>query len=457
MSQTSLASTLSPHEHHTERDEEELKALVTRILDEAQSQGATAAEVGVGDEIGLTVAVRDEDIETVEFSRDRGFSITVYKGQRMGSTSTSDASDDAIEETVRAAIDIARYTEEDPCHGLADADRMATDFPDLDIYHPVELNVDVARDGALEAEQVAMDYDKKMFKSDGVRFGTGSSCGVYGNSHGFLQALRGSNHSLSVSVIAKSGNGMQRDYWYSSDRNAQKLETPQSVGERAAARALLRLDPRPIPTGSYPVIFDNQVAGSLIGHLMSALSGRALYRKASYLVDSLGRQVATDQLTLREHPHLCGAPGSRAFDGEGVATTEKTFVEDGIVTNYVLGSYSGRRLGMPTTGNASGVSNLELEADRQSFDELLRTMGTGLVVTELMGFGVNLITGDYSRGAAGYWVENGEFAHAVDEITVAAKMDDIYRYMTGFGDDVDIRSNIRTGSILIESMTVAAN
>lgn len=457
MSQTSLASNLVSHEHHTKKDEEELKALVTRILDEAQVQGATAAEVGVGDDIGLTVAVRDEDIETVEFSRDRGFSISVYVGQRMGSTSTSDASEEAIEETVGAAIDIARYTEEDPCHGLADADRMATEFPDLEIYHPVELNVDIARDGALEAERIAMEYDNKMFKSDGVRFGTGSACAVYGNTHGFLQALRGSNHSMSVSVIAKSENGMQRDYWYTSDRNAKKLDSPRSVGEKAAARALLRLDPRPIPTGSYPVIFDNQVAGSLIGHIISALSGRALYRKASYLVDSLGKQVATDRLTLREHPHLCGAPGSRAFDNEGVATTEKAFIENGVVTNYVLGSYSGRRLGMPTTGNASGVANLELEADRQSFDELLRAMGTGLVVTELMGFGINLITGDYSRGAAGYWVENGELTHAVDEITVAGKLDEIYRNMVGFGDDVDTRSNIRTGSILVESMTVAAN
>ena len=457
MSETSTALELQPQEHHTSANEEELKTLVSRILAEAKSQGATAAEVGVGDDIGLSVIARDGDVETVEFARDRGFSISVYVGHRMGSTSTSDASEEAIEETVRAAMDIARYTEEDQYNGLADADRMATEFPDLDIYHPVELDVDTARDSAIAAEQIAMDYDERMFKSDGVRFASGSSCGVYGNSHGFLSALRGSRHSMSVSVIAKSENGMQRDYWMTADRDLRKMDSPASVAETAASRTILRLDPRPIPTGSYPVIFENQVAGSLIGHVMSALSGGALYRNASYLVDSMGKQVAVEGLTLREHPHLRGASGSRAFDGEGVATTEKTFIENGIVTNYVLSSYSGRRLGMPTTGNASGVSNLEVETERQSFEDLLRSMGTGLVVTELMGFGVNTVTGDYSRGAAGYWVENGEFAHAVDEITIAGKLDEIFGNLAGFGDDVDTRGNIHSGSILIESMTVAAN
>ena len=444
------------NESHTTEDEESLKGFVSRILDEAKRQGADAAEVSAGDEIGLSVNVRSADLETVEFSRDRGFGITVYIGTCKGNTSTTDTSEDSIRESVEAAVSIARYTESDPYSGLADPDRLATEFPDLDLYHPQPMDVDRAQEDALAAESAALAFDARIFNTDGARIDASSACAAYGNSNGFLHASRGSRYSVLADVIAKSEQGMQRDYWYSTARNANDLETPISVGETAAQRVLMKLDPKPVPTGEYPVLFDSSVASGLIAHLMSALNGRSQYLKASYLLDSLNKLVATNKLTLREYPHLRGALGSRAYDSEGVATTEKSFVENGIVQNYVLSSYSGRHLNMPTTGNASGVCNLTVETDTKPVDEILKQMGTGLVVNSLMGQGVNIVTGDYSRGASGYWVENGEFVHAVDELTIAAKLGDMFNNMVAFGNDVDLRHTIRTGSILVESMMVAA-
>ncbi len=445
------------HEQHTAQDEEAMKSFVARILEEAKSQGATAAEVSAGDDVGLSVAVREGDLETVEFSRDRGFGITVFIGQQKGSTSTTDVEDDSIRESVRAAIDIAQYTEPDPYSGLADPELLATEFPDLDLYHPQEMDVEGATEDALTAETSAMEYDPRIYKIDGTRVASASSCSAYGNSHGFLHAERGSRYIISAGVIAKSEFGMQTDYWYTTSRNVTELETPEHVGETAAKRTLLKLDPRPIPTGEYPVLFDSSVASGLIMHMMSALGGRAQYLKASYLLDSMGKSVATSALTLREHPHIPGALASRSHDSEGVATREKSFVEQGVVQNYVLSSYSGRHLNMPTTGNASGVCNLTVEADLRPIEAIVKEMDKGLVVMSLMGQGVNPVTGDYSRGAAGYWIENGEFAHAVDELTVAGKLGDMFQNMVAFGSDVDLRHNVRTGSILIESMTVAAN
>lgn len=444
-------------EPHTREDEESLKGFVSRILDEAKQQGADAAEVSAGDDIGLSVVAREGDLETVEFSRDRGFGITVYVGNRKGGSSTTDTSEESIRESVRAAVNIARHTEPDPYSGLADPDRLATDFPDLDLYHPQPMDVDTAKESALVADSAAMDFDPRIFKTDGARIDAASSCAAYGNSLGFLNAERGSRYSMFADVIAKSDYGMQRDYWFSTARHADDLDSPTDVGETAARRALMKLDPRPIPTGEYPVLFDSNMASGLISHLISALSGRAQYLKATYLLDSLSKTVATNELTLREYPHLKRALGSRSHDSEGVATAEKAFVEDGVVRNYVLSSYSGRHLNMPTTGNASGVSNLTVEAKTQPIDEILKQMGTGFVVHSLMGQGVNIVTGDYSRGASGYWVENGEYAHAADELTIAGKLGDIFRRMVAFGDDVDLRRPVRTGSILVESMTVAAN
>lgn len=454
---TEVQPTEGPQEPHTKHDEEVLKGFVERILDEAKRQGATAAEVAAGDDIGLSVVVRSGDLETVEFARDRGFGITVYLDNKKGNSSTTDISDDSIRESVEAAVSIARYTEPDPYGGLADPDRLATEFPDLELYHPRSMDVDEAKESALIVESSAESVDSRIFKCDSSRVGAVSACVAYGNSLGFLHAERGSRYTMYADVIAKNDDAMQRDYWYSTSRNAAELDSPSSVGRTAANRALMKLDPRPIPTGEYPVLFDRGVASGLIGHLISGLGGRAQYLKSSYLLDSLDKQVTTDALTLRELPHLKGALGSRSYDSEGVATTEKTFVEQGIVRNYVLSSYSGRHLNMPTTGNASGVCNLTVEASFRPVEDILKQMGTGLLVQSLMGQGVNTVTGDYSRGAAGYWIVDGEFAHAVDEITIAGKLDDMFMHMVGFGDDIDLRHSIRTGSLLVESMTVAAN
>ena len=447
----------SQEESHTRNDEEALKELVARILKQAKQQGASAAEVSASDDVGLSVAVREGDLETVAFNRNRGIGISVYIDKQTGRTSTTDVSEESIRESVQAAINIARHTQPDPYSGLADPDRLAREFPDLDVYHPRPMDVEEATEQALIAESTAMAWDKRIFKSDGARISSDSACGAYGNSLGFLASSRRSRYSIFANVIAKTDSGMQQDYWYSTALNKEGLESPSSVGETAARRTVMKLDPRPVPTGEYPVLFDCTVAAGLISHMISALSGHAQYMKASYLLDSLNKPAATRNLTLREYPLLPRGLGSRSFDSEGVASEEKSFLEAGEVQNYVLSSYSGRQLGMPTTGNASGVCNLTLEAKQQPIEEVLKQMGSGLVVKSLMGQGVDIVTGDYSRGAAGYWVENGEFAYAVDELTIAGKLRDMFQNMVAFGDDVDLRHNIRTGSILVESMAVGAS
>ena len=388
--------------------ETDLKGLVGDILDEARRQGATAAEVSVGDDEGLTVVVRQRDIETIEFSQDRGFGITVYVGTRKGTATTSDSRPDAVRATVRAALGIARHTEEDDCNGLADAQRMATDLPDLDLHHPWQADADTLRDLALETEAAALDYDRRIVNSEGAEASTQRSCRVYGNTHGFMGAVTGTRHSVHCAVVAGDDAGMERDHWYSISRDPEDLESHVGVGQEAARRALARLGTRPIRTGNWPVLFSPRMAAGLIGHLVGAISGGALYRRASYLTDSLGKQVAARGVTLAEHPHLPKALGSAGFDGDGVATASKAFVQAGCLTRYVLGSYSARRLGMETTGNAGGVFNLALETDTVCPAALMREMGTGLVVTELMGQGVDLVSGHYSRAAAGVWVEDGE-------------------------------------------------
>lgn len=445
------------HHAHTSDDEVKLTKFVSRILEIAKNGGASAAEVTAGDDIGLEVKMRDGDLDTVEFSRDRGFDITVYRGNRRGNASTTDTREESINEAVGAALAIAEHTEEDSYSGLADRDRLAVHIPDLDLYRCDPMDLEQLKQAAHTAESTALDFDAKIYRSDGARASVSSSCVAYGNSLGFLHAYRASSSSLYTDVIAKSDNGMQRAAWFTMARQRGELDSPEKVGTKAAQHAIRKLDPRPIPTGEYPVLFDQTVAMGLIFHLLNALSGRPQYLKSTYLLNSLEKQVATPDLSLKEYPLLPGAMGSRAYDSEGVATSEKYIVKNGIAHNYLLSSYSGRKLGMPTTGNASGVCNLTVEAETSSISDILKQMDRGLVVTSLMGQGVNVLTGDYSRGASGYWVENGEYTHAVDELTIAGNLDDMYKNMVAFGDDVEIRRNIRTGSVLISSMTVAAN
>lgn len=438
------------------RDSESgLKSLVSDILAEAKRQGASAAEVSVSEDVGLSVTARKGELETVEFNQDRGFGITVYYGKRRGSASTSDSSGGAIEQTVEAARNIARHTEEDPWSGLADAELMPEVLPELDLYHPWSLDPAAAEKLALSCEAAGLGYDKRVVNSDGAQVGTQQSCRVYGNSHGFIGSYLGTRHSVSCMFIAEDASGMQRDFWYTMSRNPAELEDVEEVGREAARRATARLSPRKTATGSFPVVFSPQMAAGLVGHLMGAISGGALYRKASFLMDSLGEQVASPHLTIKEEPHLPGRVGSAGFDGEGVATWGKDFVANGVVENYVLSSYSGRKLEMPTTANAGGVFNLLVSGETRPLAQVYKAMGTGLLVTELMGQGVNSVTGDYSRGASGFWVENGEVTYPVDEITIASNLKDMYRDVILLADDVDERGNIRAPSILVGAMTLA--
>jgi PmbA protein len=437
--------------------ETRLRTRVEEILEEARRQGASSAEVSVSEDVGLSVTVRMRELESVEFNHDRGFGITVYYGQRKGSASTSDSSTEAIRETVEAAANIARHTQEDACAGLADADRMASEIPALDLYHPWTLDVAAAETLARQCEAAGLDHDPRIVNSDGASVSTQRSCRVYGNSHGFIGSTVGSRHSVSCVLIARDDAGMQRDYWYTADRNAERLEEATAVGVEAARRTVARLSPRRVRTGVFPVAFAPPVAAGLAGHLLGAISGGSLYRRASFLLDSLGEQVAVSHLRLAEDPHLKGGLGSSGFDGEGVATAPKAFVDGGVVSSYILSSYSGRKLSLPTTGNAGGVFNLTVSGRTLPVAELLGELGTGLLVTDLMGQGINSVTGDYSRGAAGFWVEGGELAYPVDEITIASNLKDMYRDIVCLGDDLDTRGNIRAPSMLIGAMTLAGD
>ena len=435
--------------------EAELQNLVEDILGEARRQGASGAEVSASADAGLSVAVRRGELETVEFNQDRGFGITLYFGQRKGSASTSDSSLPAIRETVEAAANIARHTQEDPCNGLADAELMPEALPDLDIYHPWFLDPAAAEVMALACEGAGFAHDGRVVNSEGAQVSSQQSCRVYGNSHGFIGSYSATRHGISCVLIAEDENGMQRDYWYTTARDPAGLEGAEHVGTEAARRTVDRLSPQKVKTGRFPVVFAPNMATGLMGHLLGAISGGAQYRKSSFLLDSLGSSVAADHLTLAEQPHLRNSIGAAAFDGDGVATCAKAFIERGTVSNYVLSTYSGRRLDMQTTGNAGGVFNLTVSGRTLPRDELLRTMGRGLYVTELMGQGVNGVTGDYSRGASGFWIENGAIAYPVDEITIAGNLKEIYRDVQYLGDDLDTRGNIRAPSILVGNMTLA--
>jgi PmbA protein len=409
----------------------------------------------MNEDAGLSVNVRMGEVETVERTRDRGVGLTVYFGQRKGSASTADLQPDSLRATVEQACAIARHTEADPAAGLADADRMATDLREFDGWHPWPLDADRAIALALEAEAAGRGADARISNSDGAGAYSSESVSVYANSHGFLGAERGTSHSLSVSLIAGSGDKMQRDYWYTSALSPDDLEAPAAVGRRAAERTLRRLDPRPIRTGEYPVLFAPEMARSLIGHLLGAVSGGALYRRASFLLDHAGKRILPSWFAIAERPHLPRGIRSSAFDAEGVATVDSDLVRDGILQRYVLGSYSARKLGLSSTGNAGGVNNLEVAANASGLEDMARAMGRGLLVTELMGQGANTVTGDYSRGAAGFWVEGGEIAHPVDELTIAGRLPEMYLAIEAVGADVDRRSHVGVGSILVGRMMVA--
>ncbi len=435
----------------------QLQEQVARILAEAKAQGATACEVAVSVEQGLSTSVRQREVETVEFNRDQGFGITLYLGQRKGSASTSAIGDAAIRETVAAALAIAKHTSEDDCSGLADAELMARDLPDLDLYHPWDITPEQAIERALECEAAAFDADARIKNADGTSLNTHQGCRVYGNSHGFVGGYASTRQSLSCVMIAEADGLMQRDYWYDVSRRGEELADAASIGRRAAERAVSRLGARPVPTCEVPVLFAAELATGLFGHFLSAVSGGSIYRKSSFLEGSLGQVIFPEWLSLDERPHIRGALGSASFDGDGLATYGKFFVEKGQLQSYILATYSGRKLGMPSTANAGGVHNLFVSHGDENQKALLKRMGRGLLVTELMGQGLNMVTGDYSRGAGGFWVENGEIQFPVQEVTIAGNLRDMFKQIVAVGNDLELRSNIRTGSVLIEKMTVAGS
>lgn len=433
----------------------EFQAMAERVLNAAQAKGATAAELDLDKGTGLSVEVRMGQVDKLQYHRDQGINLTVYFGHRKGYASTGDFSAQALEDTLEAACRIARYTSEDDFNGLGDAERMATYFPKLDLYHPWELDADAAIEMALQTETVAREHDARITNSEGASVDSYAGMSLYANSHGFMGINHGTRHSLSCSVVAQDGDSMQRDYWYSVSRVPGLLESADSVGAEAAQRTVRRLNARSLSTREAPVLFVPQMARGLIGQLVSAISGSSQYRKASFLLNSLGQQVFPDFVQLREDPFMRQALASRSYDAEGVATQARDIVKDGIIQGYFLGSYSARKLGMQSTGSASGASNLLLADTGISFPGLLAEMGTGLMVTELIGNGINGITGDYSRGAVGYWVENGMIVHPVEEVTIAGNLKDMFKGIVAIGDDVDERGSIRTGSILIDKMTIA--
>ena len=455
---TITASAPAPSQSFDPKVQEALLApMIQKSLEEARKLGASSAEAGVSVETGLSVSARLGEVETVEHHRSRGFGLTVYFGQRKGSASTSDLSPEALSETVAAACRIARYAAEDPCSGLPEPELMARDFPDLDLHHPWAIDPLEAIELSLVAERAALDVHPDIRNSDGASLNSFEAYRIMGNSLGFLHGYASSRHSLSVSVIGERGDEMQRDDWWTVARDARDLEDPASVGRIAGERTLRRLGAQSLSTRQCPVIFQADIASSLLGHFIGAIRGGNLYRKSSFLLDRLGQQIFPDFVEIQEMPHLRKGLGSAPYDSEGVATANRHLVRQGILESYVLSTYSARKLGMISTGNAGGVHNLMITPGPQSLPELLKTMNKGLLVTELMGQGVNLVTGDYSRGAAGFWVENGEIQYPVEEFTIAGNLGDLFRNLVAVGNDVDLRGSTRTGSILLGEMTIAGN
>ncbi len=431
-----------------------LAQLAEDLVKRAHAAGASQAEVGAGIDSGLNVNVRLGEVETVEHTRDRSFGLTVYFGKRKGSASTADLSPESIQATLEQACAIARHTEEDACSGLADPERMATDTPDMDLWHPWGIEVPDAIALGREIEQAGRDVDG-ITNSEGAAVQADASMSVYTNSHGFVGRERGTRHMLSCALLAGDSGAMQRDYWYDTVRDATQFMPAAELGRMAAERTLARMGARRLSTRQCPVLFSPSVARGLVGHLLSAAAGGALYRRSSFLLDCMGQTILPDWLDIHEQPWMRRGLGSAAFDAEGVATRNSALVEGGVLKRYILGSYSARKLGLESTGNAGGVHNIVVGHGEDDFKGMLERLGTGLLVTDVMGQGVSIITGDYSRGASGFWVENGEIAYPVEEITIAANLRDMFAGILAVGADVDRRSQVLTGSILLQRMTVA--
>ncbi|QBQ62918.1 metalloprotease PmbA [Actinobacillus indolicus] len=435
--------------------EKTLRDAVAMALEFAQKAGATA-EVGVTKVAGLSVSTRLEQTENIEFNNDGSLGISVYVGKRKGNASTSDLQPKSIQQAVESALAIAKYTSEDECAGLADKELMAFDAPDLDLYHQAEINVDQAVELAIEAEHYALHSDERIVNSDGATFNSHSGIRVYGNTHGLLQSYLSSRYSLSCSVISAYEDQLERDYEYTISRQFEQLASPEWVGCQAAIKAVDRLNPQKLSTCEVPVIFYNDIATGLIGHLAGAISGGALYRKASFLQDKLGEQILPEWFELEEKPHLLRQLASSPFDSEGVYTRDQQIIKNGVLQTYLLTTYSAKKLGMKSTGHAGGIHNWLVKPNRVGgLDSLLKEMGTGLLVTEMLGSAINGVTGEYSRGAAGFWVENGEIQYPVAEITIAGKLQDMFKNMVAVADDIEHRSNIQTGSILLESLKIS--
>ena len=439
------------------RQEQELRDAVGYAVEIAQKAGA-GAEVSVTKVSGLSVSARLQEVENVEFNNDGALGISVYLGQQKGNASTSDLSRSAIKNAVEAALAIAKYTSPDECAGLADRELMAFDAPELELYYPAEIDVDGAVELALQAEQSALGYDQRIVNSEGASFYARTGVRVYGNSYGMLQSYLSSRYSLSCSVIGGAEDQLEQNYEYTISRNINELESPVWVGENAARKTIARLQPQKLTTRQAPVVFLNDTATGLIGHLAAAISGGSLYRKSSFLLDQLGKQVLPDWFRISEDPHLIGKLASTPFDSEGVKTCARDIIKQGVLQTYLLTSYSGKKLGMRSTGHAGGIHNWLVEANLNGgLEALLHEMGNGLLVTDLLGHGVNMVTGDYSRGAAGFWVENGEIQYPVAEITIAGQLNEMLRNIVAVSDDIERRSNIQTGSVLVENMKISGS
>ncbi|MDP1928393.1 MAG: metalloprotease PmbA [Thiobacillus sp.] len=442
---------------HFSYTRDQLISLSQTVIEHAMKSGATAADTEISEGIGQNVSVRQGEIETIEYNKDKGAGVTVYVGQRRGHASTSDLSEAALKSAVEKALTIARYTAEDEAAGLPDADKLAQDVPDLDQYLPWALTVDEAPARAQASEAAALAVDKRLTNSEGAGVSTHTSHFIFANSLGFCNGYAGSRHGISVAVIGEDKSGMQRDYWYSSARNGNDLDAPEMVGRIAGERTVRRLNGRKLDTRTCPVLFEAQLATGLIGNYVAAVSGGSLYRKSSFLLDSLGKTVFAPHINIREMPLVHGGLGSAPFDSEGVACVERDIVKNGVVEGYFLSTYSAKKLGMTTTGNAGGSHNLIVSHGDLDLAGLLREMGTGLFVTELLGHGANMVTGDYSRGAAGFWVENGEIQYPVEEITIAGNLVEMFKGIVAIGKDVERRGSKQVGSILIDRMTLAGN
>jgi PmbA protein len=429
--------------------------LASNILKEARLQGATSAEVNVSTELGFSLNVRMGEVETLEYNRDKGVSVLVYYGNKKGAASTTDTSEAAIKSTVTAACQIARLGSEDPCAGLADADLMANNYPDLDLYHPWNIQPEQAIEIAKECEDTARAFDNRIVNSEGAGLSTHQGLHVYGNTHGFIGTYLTTRHNLSCVLVAQDKNGMQRDYGFTTSRDPHDMATTPTVAREAAEKTVSRLGSRRLKTCQTPVIFRADVAGSLLGNFLGAISGGHLYRKASFLVDHIGKPVFSKHIQIHERAHIPKGLGSSPFDAEGVVTNDRELIVDGVLQGYLLGSYSARKLGMKSTGNAGGPHNILIDTTQDDLNGLLKKMGTGLFVTEVMGQGVNLVTGDYSRGAVGFWVEEGIIQYPVEEVTIAGNLRDMFKHVVAVANDIDHRSSILTGSILLENMTIA--